>query len=79
MCTMSEQYGILLVSHVAELADGLTRLLKQVAKDVTVNAVGGAEGGGNGTRVGKVIEVHNEMEEPELFAFYDRGLFLIHL
>ena len=70
---MSEQYGILLVSHVAELADGLTRLLKQVAKDVTVKAVGGAEGGGIGTSVDKVIAVLNEMEEPEIFAFYDLG------
>ena len=73
MCTMSEQYGILLVSHVAELADGLTRLLKQVAKDVTVKAVGGAEGGGIGTSFDKVIAVLNEMEEPEIFAFYDLG------
>lgn len=70
---MSEQYGILLVSHVAELADGLTRLLKQVAKDVTVKAVGGVEGGGIGTSFDKVIAVLNEMEEPEIFAFYDLG------
>ena len=70
---MSEQYGILLVSHVAELADGLTRLLKQVAKDVTVKAVGGAEGGGIGASFDKVIAVLNEMEEPEIFAFYDLG------
>ena len=52
---MSEQYGILLVSHVAELADGLTRLLKQVAKDVTVKAVGGAEDGGIGTSFGAYL------------------------
>ena len=70
---MSEQYGILLVSHVAELADGLTRLLKQVAKDVTVKAVGGAVGGGIGTSFVKVIGVLNELEEPEIFAFYDLG------
>ena len=62
-----------MVSHVAELADGLTRLLKQVAKDVTVKAVGGAEGGGIGTSFDKVIAVLNEMEEPEIFAFYDLG------
>jgi dihydroxyacetone kinase DhaKLM complex PTS-EIIA-like component DhaM len=46
---MSEQYGILLVSHVTELAEGLARLLKPVAKDITVKAVGGAEDGGIGT------------------------------
>ena len=62
---MSEQYGILLVSHVTELADGLARLLKPVAKDVTVKAVGGAEDGGIGTSFDKVTAALNEMPEPE--------------
>lgn len=70
---MNEKYGILLVSHVAELADGLTRLLKQVAKDVTVKAVGGVEGGGIGTSFDKVTAALNEMPEPNILAFYDLG------
>ena len=69
---MSEQYGILLVSHVAELAEGLARLLKQVAKDVTVKAVGGVEDG-IGTSFDKVMAALNEMGEPEILAFYDLG------
>ena len=38
-----------------------------------MKAVGGAEGGGIGTSFDKVIAVLNEMEEPEIFAFYDLG------
>ncbi|HEX5352267.1 MAG TPA: dihydroxyacetone kinase phosphoryl donor subunit DhaM [Trichococcus sp.] len=70
---MSEQYGILLVSHVEELAEGLARLLKQVAKDVTVKAVGGVEGGGIGTSFDKVMAALNEMSEPNILGFYDLG------
>lgn len=70
---MSGQYGILLVSHVAELADGVARLLKQVAKDVTVRAVGGSEDGGIGTSFDKIMSAVNEMVEPEILAFYDLG------
>lgn len=71
--TMGEQYGILLVSHVAELADGLALLLKQVAKDITVKAVGGTEDGGIGTSFDKITASLNEMQEPEILAFYDLG------
>lgn len=70
---MSEQYGILLVSHVAELVDGLAHLLKQVAKDITVKAVGGTEEGGIGTSFDKITAALNEMQEPEILAFYDLG------
>ena len=70
---MSEQYGILLVSHVEELADGLARLLKQVAKDVTVKAVGGVEEGGIGTSFDKLMAALNEMSEPNILGFYDLG------
>ncbi|PTQ81616.1 dihydroxyacetone kinase DhaM subunit [Trichococcus patagoniensis] len=70
---MSEQYGILLVSHVAELADGLARLLKQAAKDVNVKAVGGTEDGGIGTDFDKIMGALGKMKEPEILAFYDLG------
>lgn len=70
---MSEQYGILLVSHVEELADGLARLLKQVAKDVTVKAVGGVEEGGIGTSFDKLMGALNEMSERNILGFYDLG------
>lgn len=70
---MSEQYGILLVSHVAELADGLARLLKQAAEDITVKAVGGSEDGGIGTSFEKVSVALDGMTETNVLAFYDLG------
>lgn len=70
---MSEQYGILLVSHVAEIAEGLARLLKQAAEDITVKAVGGSEDGGIGTSFDKVMAALNEMSEPNILGFYDLG------
>ena len=70
---MSEQYGILLVSHVEELADGLARLLKQAAEDITVKAVGGSEDGGIGTSFDKLMAALNEMSEPNILGFYDLG------
>ena len=33
---MSKKYGITLVSHVPEVADGVKKLLSQVAKDVDI-------------------------------------------
>ena len=70
---MSEQYGILLVSHVAELAEGVARLLKQVAEDVTVKAIGGLEDGSIGTSFDKVTAAINGMTESNILAFYDLG------
>ncbi len=46
---MTKSTGILLVSHVKEVAEGLTRLLDQVAGDVTIKTAGGTEDGGIGT------------------------------
>ncbi|MCC3236257.1 PTS mannose family transporter subunit IIA, partial [Pediococcus acidilactici] len=35
------EYGIVIVSHVAEIAQGVQRLIKQVAQDVPVTTAGG--------------------------------------
>lgn len=64
----------LLVSHVAELADGLARLLKQVAKDVTVKAdLAEWKTAVSAQGFDKVMAALNEMGEPEILAFYDLG------
>lgn len=70
---MDNQYGILLVSHVAELAEGVARLIGQAAKDITVKAVGGTLEGGIGTAFDKVLNALNEMNESKIIAFYDFG------
>ena len=48
-------------------------MLKQVAKDITVKAVGGVEEGGIGTSFDKVMAALNEMSEPNILGFYDLG------
>ena len=70
---MSKKYAMLLVSHVEEIADGLARLLDQVASDVTIRTAGGTEDGEIGTSFDKISNVLNEIEEKTVLAFYDLG------
>ena len=46
---MTKKYGVLLVSHVEEIPNGLIKLLNQVAGDVTIKAAGGTDDGDIGT------------------------------
>lgn len=45
--------GITIVSHVYEVANGLPRLLTQVAKDVPITTAGGTEDNDVGTSMEK--------------------------
>ncbi|MDR0921899.1 MAG: PTS-dependent dihydroxyacetone kinase phosphotransferase subunit DhaM [Lactobacillales bacterium] len=65
--------GIVLVSHVAEVADGLKRLLVQVAKDVPITTGGGLENGEVGTSFERVQAAIEENSADELLVFYDLG------
>lgn len=70
---MGKQIGILLVSHVEEVAKGLTKLLNQVAADVTIIPAGGTEDGEVGTSFDKISAAVEEFEEDTIIAFYDLG------
>jgi dihydroxyacetone kinase phosphotransfer subunit len=70
---MSKEYGILLVSHVEEVASGLLQLLDQVAKDVTIKAAGGTEDGDVGTSFDKISETLSTFDEETVLCFYDLG------
>ena len=70
---MTNKYGILLVSHVEEITDGLLRLLKQVAGDVSIKTAGGTDDGEIGTNFEKISQVLNTFEEETILAFYDLG------
>lgn len=70
---MSKETGVLLVSHVAEVAEGLKKLLSQVAGDVTILAAGGTEDGEVGTSFDKISAALEEFEESTILAFYDLG------
>ena len=70
---MSKEYGILLISHVEEIANGLAKLIDQVASDVTIKTAGGTEDGDIGTSFDKISTVLSEFEEEKILAFYDLG------
>lgn len=70
---MSKDTGVLLVSHVNEVAEGLKKLLSQVAADVTIVAAGGTEDGEVGTSFDKISAALESFEESTILAFYDLG------
>lgn len=70
---MNKEYGVLLISHVEEIATGLVKLISQVAADVTVKTAGGTEDGDIGTSFDKINAVLDEFEEDKILAFYDLG------
>ena len=65
--------AILLVSHSRDIAEGTRQLLKQMASDVDVYAVGGVEDGKEiGTSFDAIQEQINNIDE-DLMCFYDLG------
>ena len=65
--------AILLVSHSRDIAEGTRQLLKQMAGDVDVYAVGGVEDGKEiGTSFDAIQERINQISE-DLMCFYDLG------
>ncbi len=67
------EYGILIVSHVPEIAQGLPKLLKQVAKNVSITYAGGTEDNEIGTSINKITEALDENKADKIWAFYDLG------
>lgn len=65
--------GIVLVSHVKEVVEGLEKLVREVAKDVEITTAGGTEDNGIGTSFEKILTAFEENSADELFAFYDLG------
>lgn len=65
--------GIVLVSHVPDIPQGLKKLLDQVASDVTITTAGGTNDGEIGTSMEKIMKAFDENDADELLAFYDLG------
>ncbi|ASG79682.1 PTS-dependent dihydroxyacetone kinase phosphotransferase subunit DhaM [Lactobacillus pentosus] len=65
--------GIVVVSHVPEIAAGVQRLLAQVAKDVSITIAGGTDDDQVGTSMAKITEAFEANTADELLAFYDLG------
>jgi PTS hybrid protein len=65
--------GVVLASHVPELAFGVYRLLKESAPDVSITYSGGTDDGEIGSSFEKITEAIERNEAEEIFAFYDLG------
>lgn len=67
------EYGMVIVSHVSEIAQGVKRLIEQVAKDVPVTIAGGLENGDVGTDMQRITQAFEDNSATKLLAFYDLG------
>ncbi|MFC4770531.1 dihydroxyacetone kinase phosphoryl donor subunit DhaM [Enterococcus hermanniensis] len=65
--------GVVLVSHIKEIPEGLKRLISEVAKDVPVTTAGGLEDGGIGTSMERISKAIEENSADQILAFYDLG------
>ena len=65
--------GILLVSHVPAIANGVETLIKQVAKDVPITTAGGTSDGKIGTDLDHIQKAIGDNPASELLVFYDLG------
>lgn len=66
-------YGIVIVSHVPEIAAGLPKLLSQVAPHLSITHAGGTDDGDIGTSMAKISTAFDDNTGAELLAFYDLG------
>ncbi|EUJ21714.1 PTS-dependent dihydroxyacetone kinase phosphotransferase subunit DhaM [Listeria grandensis] len=70
---MTKKYGIVIVSHSADVAYGIHQLIQEVARDVAITHVGGTDDGKIGTSFEKVSTAFETNEADHIYAFYDLG------
>ncbi|WP_025728177.1 dihydroxyacetone kinase phosphoryl donor subunit DhaM [Atopobacter phocae] len=67
------EIGIIIVSHSELIAQGIEQLIKEVAPNVAISAVGGTEDGDIGTSFEKVMEAVESNPSHTLLTFFDLG------
>jgi PTS hybrid protein len=70
---MKKPYGIVIISHSANVAKGVFDIVSQVALDVSITYAGGTDEGDIGTSFDKVNEAFEQNEVDKVYAFYDLG------
>lgn len=65
--------GVVVVSHVPEIAAGIVKLMREVAKDVAITYAGGTDDGEIGTSFEKIQLAFDENQGDTILAFYDLG------
>lgn len=68
-----KQLGVVVVSHVPEIAEGVVKLMREVAKDVAITYAGGTEDQQIGTSFEKIQQAFDDNQAEVLLAFYDLG------
>lgn len=65
--------GILIVTHVFDIANGLPKLIKSIAPEIPVTAAGGDDHNQVGVSLDKIVDAIEKNKADELIAFYDFG------
>lgn len=65
--------GVVVVSHVPQIAEGVVRLMREVAKDVSITFAGGTDENEVGTSFEKIQTAFDANKAEVLLAFYDLG------
>ena len=65
--------GLVLVSHSPQIAEGTAELVRQMAGEVEISAVGGDAGGTFGTDPERIREAIENLEGEEALVFMDLG------
>jgi dihydroxyacetone kinase phosphotransfer subunit len=65
--------GLVLVSHSAQIAEGTAGLVRQMAGEVEITAVGGDSDGGFGTDPERIRAAIENLEADEVLVFMDLG------
>lgn len=67
------KYGILIVSHSFEIANGVKKLISQAAPDLSITTAGGTDDNEIGSSLEKIQEAVDSNTGDEILAFYDLG------
>lgn len=67
------KFGLVIVSHVPDIAEGITKLLEEISGDVPITYAGGTDDGEIGSSFDKINQAIGNNEAEEIFAFYDIG------
>jgi PTS hybrid protein len=65
--------GLVLVSHSQQIADGTAELVRQMAGEVEIEAVGGDPEGGFGTDPERIQGAMEDLDADEVLVFMDLG------
>lgn len=67
------KYGIVIVSHSYDIAEGVKKLISQAAPDISITTAGGTEDKEIGSSLEKIQQAVDDNTGDEILAFYDLG------